>query len=149
MKLSARSSRAVAMNVVMSIIIFVYLLWSYGFLSSIPELFGKSSDLSSRTEYWSIAMDVFKGSGDALLGGGYAVGLQHLFPEFVYVDNGYIDVLMQFGYLGSCVVAVFVIWLMLGARRIIVEQVRRPTALDVFPMAMTFALGFIFITEST
>ena len=119
-----------------------YLLWSYGFLYILPMLLGKTSNLTGRTDSWPIAMDIFYSSGVTLLGGGYSVGLQHMFPPYIYIDNGYIYLLIQFGYLGSAPVAIFVFWLLFSGKRLIQRAPRQSAVQDIFPMAMILILGF-------
>jgi len=129
-------------------IFFGYLLWSAGVLNSLPVWLGRSGDMTGRFSYWAIAMDVFRSSGFTSLGGGYAVGLHHLFPPYVYVDNGYIDILMQFGYLGSTLIALFCVWLLFAGKGVIVRSSRETASLDIFPFAIILALGLENISET-
>src|SRR5262249_7897449 len=73
-KIEKHGTRRLCTDAFLATIFIVYFLWSSGALGFIPSMFGKSDDLSSRTEYWSVAMNVFRGSGSTLFGGGYAVG---------------------------------------------------------------------------
>lgn len=144
----AEGVRNLALNLLLIAILFVCLLWIYDFLAFLPMLLGKSSDISGRTDYWDIAMDVFYGSGATLLGGGYFVGLSFMFPEFVYVDNGHIHILLQFGYLGSALVVAFVFWLLFAGKRLVVRTSRELVMQDIFPMAIVLVLAFENIAET-
>jgi len=143
----APTGRYLALNVMLLAIVFLYVCWSYGLLDFLPRLIGKTSDLSGRAEFSFLAMEIFRNSGTTLLGGGYAVGLQRSFPRDLYIDNGYVDLLMQFGYLGSALIIVFVGWVLFAGKRLIVRTSRELAVLDVFPMAITLVFAFVNITE--
>jgi O-antigen ligase len=125
-----------------------YFAWSYGYLRFVPELLGRSSDLTGRDVSWTIAMDVFDSSGVTLTGGGYAVGLQRMLPEFVYVDNGYYDILMQLGYAGSAIVVAFVCWIVVAAKKLIVRAPRELAMISIFPLAIAAVLAVLNISEA-
>jgi exopolysaccharide production protein ExoQ len=144
----ASSARNLTLNLTLMAITFVFTIWSHGSLNFVPVMFGKSADLSGRTIYVEIAMDIFRSSGATLLGGGYSVGLSRAFPADVYVDDGYVDLLMQFGYLGSAVIIAIVYWLLAASKRLIVGTSPKQAALLIFPMAIIMVLAFINITES-
>ena len=71
-----------------------------------------------------------------------------MFPEYVWVDNGYIGILMEFGYLGSALVALFCLWLLFAGKRLISTTSRELAIQDIFPMAIILILGFENITET-
>jgi exopolysaccharide production protein ExoQ len=144
----ASGVRNLMLNLTLLAIAFILIVWNHGSLDFLPVLFGKSADLSGRTIYSEIAMDVFRSSGATLFGGGYAVGLSRVFPEDVYVDDGYVDLLMQFGYLGSAVIIAIVFWLVVAGKRLIVATSPDQAALSVFPMGIMMVLAFINISES-
>ena len=143
-----RQVRNFTLNLFLFAIICVYLVWSYGFLNFVPVWLGKTSDLTGRLEYWRIGIEVFRNSGVTLLGGGYGVGIQHMFPEYVYVDNGYYGILFEFGYLGSIPIAIFAFWLLLTGKSMILRTSYDRAICDVFPMAMTIVFGFVNISET-
>lgn len=148
---AARSARGTRQLLVNSILIgsaASYFIWSRGYFQSLPELFGRSSDLTGRDVAWTIAMDVFDSSGVKLTGGGYAVGIQHMLPEFVYVDNGYYDMLMQFGYIGAAVIVAFICWTLFYARKLIVRTPRELAMISVFPLAILLSLAVLNISEA-
>ncbi len=140
--------RNMMINLTLVAITAIFFVWSHGWLNFVPVMFGKSADLSGRTIYIEIAMDIFRSSGATLLGGGYTVGLSRAFPPDVYVDDGYVDLLMQFGYLGSAVIVAIVYWLLAGSKRLIAGTSPEQAALNIFPIAIIMVLAFINITES-
>ena len=144
----ARGTRSLLVNSFLAGGAVAYLAWSYGLLKFVPELLGRSSDLTGRDVYWTIAMDVFNSSGVTLLGGGYAVGLQAMFPEFVYVDNGYYDTLMQFGYLGSGIILVFVCWVLVSAKKLILRTPHELAVISIFPLTIALVLAVINVSEA-
>lgn len=145
---SARGTRHLLVNSLLFGGMAAYLAWSRGWLNSVPELLGRSSDLTGRDVFWTIAMDVFNSSGVTLTGGGYAVGLQAMFPAFVYVDNGYYDTLMQFGYLGCGIILAFVFWVLVSARKLILRTPRELAVISVFPLAMALVLAVANVPEA-
>ena len=81
--------------------------WKLGILDfMLVHILGKSTDLTGRAYMWPIIWDNFDHSGQSLLGGGFGAFLGTDLAEMdeASVDNGYLDKLIEFGYLCSPVV---------------------------------------------
>ncbi len=117
-----------------------------GVLDFVPRILGKSSDLTGRTDIWPLALDSFKNSGAALLGGGFGSGFAGYIID-APIDSGYIDKIIEFGYLGSTAIFAMYVWILLAGRRLIIETSPARAAIDVFPFSIVTAVMIINITE--
>jgi exopolysaccharide production protein ExoQ len=117
-----------------------------GVLDFVPRLLGKSSDLTGRTDIWPLAMEFFKNSGAVLLGGGFGSGFAGYIID-APIDSGYIDKIIEFGYLGSTVVFAMHLWILLAGRRLVIEASPERAAIDVFPFCVVTIVMVINITE--
>jgi exopolysaccharide production protein ExoQ len=117
-----------------------------GVLDFVPRLLGKSSDLTGRTDIWPLALESFKNSGFALLGGGFGSGLAAGIID-APIDSGYIDKIIEFGYVGSTVVFAMYVWILLAGRRLLIETSPARAAIDIFPFSIVTVIMVINITE--
>jgi len=117
-----------------------------GLLDFLPRLLGKSSDLTGRSDIWRLALEAFKNSGAALLGGGFGSG----FAAYVIdapIDSGYIDKIIEFGYLGSTVIFAMFVWMLLAGRSLIIQTSQERAIVDIFPFSIVSVIMIINITE--
>jgi O-antigen ligase len=117
-----------------------------GLLDFLPRLLGKSSDLTGRSDIWPLALEAFKNSGAALLGGGFGSG----FAAYVIdapIDSGYIDKIIEFGYLGSTVIFAMFVWMLLAGRSLIIQTSLERAIVDIFPFSIVTVIMIINITE--
>jgi O-antigen ligase len=118
----------------------------FGVFDFVLRLLGKSSDLTGRTDIWPLALEFFKNSGAALLGGGFGSG----FAQYIIdapIDSGYIDKIIEFGYVGSTVIFAMYVWMLLAGRRLIIETSPARAALDIFPFSILTVVMVINIME--
>jgi hypothetical protein len=118
-------------------------------LDFIPAMFGKSSDLNGRSSYWSYLLALLHNSGRMFLGGGLRAGfISQLIPEFG-VDNGYMNLMVEFGYLGAPVILALYGWVAWAGLRLIAEtsQDRAGAGIQLFPLSFMITLFTINITE--
>jgi exopolysaccharide production protein ExoQ len=113
----------------------------------IVDVLGKASDLSGRADFWQIALANFDGSGRSLLGGGLGSGFALDLSEWS-IDNGYIDMLIDFGYLIVPVLfGLYVIILWKGVKLLLASS-REIAATNVFPFGILTVILIANITES-
>jgi exopolysaccharide production protein ExoQ len=136
------------MIVLIAVLFVVYAAQKFGLLDFIPDLFGKSTDLSGRADFWPYVMDRFKNSGSTLLGGGLGSDYAVAMAPGASVDNGYIDKLIEFGYVGSAIVFATYGWIVWAGIRLILTSPSALAATTIFPANVMFALLFINISES-
>ena len=102
-----RSNRQVAICALIFGCAVIMALFSQGFFDFLPELFGKSTDLSGRSNYWSYLLARLEGSGRMLLGGGLRANFVDVLIPGFGVDNGYMNLLVEFGLSGHQFCLVF------------------------------------------
>jgi exopolysaccharide production protein ExoQ len=113
----------------------------------IVQVLGKSTDLTGRADFWPIILENFNNSGASVLGGGFGAGLAVDMSEWS-VDNGYIDKLIEFGYLLSPIIFVtFGVILWLGIRLILTTS-SEAAAVAIFPFSIWSVILIANITES-
>jgi O-antigen ligase len=117
-----------------------------GVLDFLPRLLGKSSDLTGRTDIWPLALELFRQSGAAALGGGFGSGFAQYLID-APIDSGYIDKIIEFGYVGSTVVFAMYVWILLTGRRLVVETSPSRAVVDIFPFSIVTVVMVINITE--
>lgn len=123
---------------------FALVAFYYNLLSFVPELFGKSSDLTGRSESWWLLRNGFENSGKVILGSGRAN------TELIFTspDNAYLVMLIEFGYLGFTVIFSVLGWTFLKAVGLVQRSPASVAALRVFAPSVMIVLAFYFITET-
>ncbi len=119
-----------------------------GLLDPFFHLLGKSSDLTGRSDLWPIEIANFNNSGRSWLGGGLGSGLASDISEWS-IDNGYIDMIIDFGYLiAPSLFAVYgvVAW---RSARLLLTSTGRSEAADIFPFGIWVLTLIDNITESS
>jgi O-antigen ligase len=119
-----------------------------GLLDPIFHLLGKSSDLTGRSDLWPIEMANFNNSGKSWLGGGLGSGLASDISEWS-IDNGYLDMIIDFGYLLAPVLFVIYGFITWRSARLLLASTRRSEAADIFPFAFWILTLIDNITESS
>jgi exopolysaccharide production protein ExoQ len=142
------ASRNGAMATLMIVIGMVYALFHIGALDFVMPLLGKSEDLTGRADFWPWVMSNIRNSGP-ILGGGFASGWETVVAPTLSIDNGYIQLLVGFGYVGAAVVLAMYVRTLLAAIRLIVADRPESAAIRAFPFAVIFIELFLNITEAT
>ena len=118
-----------------------------GAFDFVPEVFGKSSDLTGRTEIWPLIMDKFVNSSEFYFGGGFGTGFASTLSAYS-IDNGYIDKIVEFGLIGAAgIFSIFVI-MVLSAGNLILSSSMEDARTKVFPIGILLVILFINIGES-
>lgn len=120
----------------------------FGLLSFVPALFGKSSDLTGRSEGWWVVQNSFAHSGRLLLGGGFTSGFAQDMSFGLPIDNAYITKLMEFGYAGCAIIFSVLGWIFVAGMRLLFKTEIKSAALHVFPASLMITLTFLCITET-
>jgi len=119
-----------------------------GLLDPLIHIIGKSSDLTGRGDIWPIAIANFNNSGRTWLGGGFGSGLALDISE-QSIDNGYLDMIIDFGYLMAPLLFAiygFVLW---RSARLILTSPPELEAATIFPFAIWLMILIDNITESS
>jgi exopolysaccharide production protein ExoQ len=141
-------TRKVAMNGVLGLIGLFYVCFHFGLFDLAIPLLGKSTDLTGRTDVWPWIISNIRNSGSALLGGGYGSGWEEIVAPSLSIDNGYIELLVSFGYLGTIVVLAIYARVLWGGRRLILSAGPDDAAIHVLPFNIMLIELFINITEA-
>jgi exopolysaccharide production protein ExoQ len=136
------------MTILMIVIGTAYALFHVGALDFIMPLLGKSEDLTGRADFWPWVMSNIRNSGP-ILGGGFASGWEVVVAPSMSIDNGYIQLLVGFGYLGTAIVLAMYVRTLLAAIRLVVADRPESVAIRTFPFVIIFIELFLNITEAT
>ena len=119
-----------------------------GAFDFVPEMFGKSADMTGRTEIWPLVMETFFNSRAVFFGGGFRTGYSGTLSVFS-VDNGYIDKITEFGVIGAAVIFLTFLIMLLSCRAPHnVELPGRPLRSRCSRSPSMFVIFFINISES-
>jgi exopolysaccharide production protein ExoQ len=144
---SSPQVRKVAVALLPSLGVGVLLGFVLGAFDWIPEMFGKSTDMTGRADIWPLVLGNFNQTSAALFGGGFGSGFSGTLSGFS-VDNGYIDKLIEFGYIGSPIIFITFIVIFMSGASLILTTSREDAAINVFPVCMWFLILFTNISES-
>ena len=121
----------------------------FGAFDWVPEMLGKSSDMTGRTDIWPRVLENLVHTSAAFFGGGFGTGFSTtLAPDYVSVDNGYIDKIAEFGFVGAPFIFIAFLAIFFGGLRLITTTSRKEAKINVFPFSIMFVLFFINISES-
>jgi exopolysaccharide production protein ExoQ len=141
-----QNGRSAQFNTLLLLGLVLVAAFHLGVLDWVPRLLGKSSDLTGREDIWPLALENFRNSGFATLGGGYGSGLAAAIID-APIDSGYIDKIIEFGYAGSPIIFALYIWIGLAGRRLILKTPAEQAAINVFPFCIIAVVMVINITE--
>jgi exopolysaccharide production protein ExoQ len=145
---SPRQARKGVLGVMGGTIAVLYAAFHFGALDFVMPLFGKSADLTGRTDQWPWVIDNISGSAP-LLGGGFASGWEDLWAPAISIDNGYIEVFGSFGYIGMVILFLVYGWALFGGVKMI-RSASRPTAhIEILPFNIMFIELFLNVTEAS
>jgi exopolysaccharide production protein ExoQ len=139
--------RRIKMAFMPSTAIIVLLCFLFGAFDWIPEMFGKSTDMTGRADIWPLVIGNFNQSPAAFFGGGFGVGFAGTLSGYS-VDNGYIDKLIEFGYIGVPIVYGAYVWIFASSTALIITTSREDADINVFPVSIWFVILFINVSES-
>ena len=115
----------------------------------ILDILGKDPDFTGRTPYWHYLTELIR-QDLPIFGLGYYAGFALIIrPEIysatgidaVHTHNGYLDVIVAFGYVGLAVCIFVFVWLEWRAIRLVLLQAAGPHILNAFPFAIiTFVI---------
>ena len=125
----------------------VFACFLFGAFDWIPEMFGKSSDMTGRADIWPLVIDNFNHTSAAFFGGGFGTGFAATLSAYS-VDNGYIDKIIEFGYIGAVIIFAAFIWIFSSSASLIITTSKEEAAVNVFPVSIWFVILFINISES-
>jgi exopolysaccharide production protein ExoQ len=141
------TARKVNFHILFASLAALYALFHFNVLNWIFELFGKSADMTGRAEFWPYILENFGHSRYAYLGSGLGAGFFQELSEWS-VDNGFIDEIIEFGYVGSAGIFITYAMTLFAGRKIIIGTTRERAMIDIFPFGTMLLLLFINISES-
>jgi len=121
--------------------------FNLGAFDWVMPMLGKSSDMTGRADIWPLVIERFSQSGAAFLGGGFGTGFAASLSDFS-VDNGYIDKLIEFGYVGSPVIFAAFGAILLAGGKLVIATPKEDAAINIFPFCVMFVIFFFNISES-
>jgi O-antigen ligase len=136
-------------------LVFLQVCDQMGLLAFIPRLLGKSPDLTGRETYWPFVLD-FMRQGSAV-GYGYGAGFAKFVGPMVgaisgvylmEAHNGYIEMVVYFGYAAAAFVIAVHAWVLWAAMRWIIRADTAAAAVCVFPFAVMVCLAVLNLSES-
>lgn len=145
---SPRSARRSRLLICVAAIIGIGLAYKFGLFDFvIVNVLGKHTDLTGREDIWPLVLQNFEASGQTLLGGGFGAFLASDLSNFS-VDNGYIDLFIQFGYIGCVIVFGAFMLILWNGVRLILKGPSQDTLINIFPFAIWMVILILNITES-
>jgi O-antigen ligase len=145
--LSPPQARKGGLAVLVGTIAVAYGGFHFGLLDFVMPLFGKSTDLTGRAGEWPWVVTNINSNG-ALLGGGFSSGWEAFWAPTISIDNGYIEMLGSFGYIGAALVLSVYVWA-LGAGFKLMTSAKRAAHIAVFPFNVMFIELFLNVTEAS
>jgi O-antigen ligase len=127
--------------------IIVLLCFLLGAFDWIPGMLGKSSDMTGRADIWPLVMENFNHTSAAFFGGGFGTGFAATLSGFS-VDNGYLDKIIEFGYIGATVIFAAFVSIFLSGASLVITTSKEEAAINVFPISIWFVILFVNISES-
>lgn len=119
------------------------------------QALGKQTDLTGRTIYWYYIIQLL--GSDLLLGHGYSAGLLVLDQKIgaltnatlTSAHNGYLELLIYFGFVGLAIAMLVLAWLLWGAIRLVVIGPSSLSIQSTFPVVVVvFALAHNVVESS-
>jgi len=148
-----QSRRGLLASGVVAVVLVGLLAFQFGALNFLfTNILGKSSDLTGRAISWPMAIANLNSSGSWLLGGGLGSDFaESLSP--LDIDSGYIDKLIEFGYLGAAILFSVFAWIAVKSlRRIVASSAPdlpiEDAMMNLFPFAAISAVLIVNVTES-
>jgi len=146
--------RKLTRTLVMFLVVWIALTTS-GLFDQMASMLGRSSDLTGRATYWPYVM-AFLNTGNWVLGYGYAAGFKfvaRLIAEEADLalgeaHNGYIEMLVAFGYTGGVVVIVLHLLMFWQAAQLQINSPARAAKVAAFPIAIMTVLLITAYIES-
>jgi len=118
-----------------------------GLLDPVIHLLGKSSDLTGRADLWPLEIAAFNSSGRSWLGGGLGGGLALDISEWS-IDNGYLDMIIEFGYLVAPILFMLYGLILWKGALFLINSPRESASTSIFPFAIWIIILIDNITES-
>ena len=140
-----RKAQLVSFSLIFATIAMAYELGLLNFV--IVQVLGKSTDLTGRADFWPITLENFRNSGSSLLGGGFGAGFAADLSEWS-VDNGYIDKLIEFGYVISPIIYASYAAIIFYSLRLLLKTPVQYLDANVFPFGIVSVVLITNITES-
>ncbi len=146
--LSPPQARKSGLAMLVGTIVFAYAGFHFGLLDFVMPLFGKSADLTGRAGEWPWVVANINSNG-ALLGGGFSSGWEAFWAPTISIDNGYIEILGAFGYIGATFVLSVYVWALGAGFKLMLSAKRETAHIAVFPFNVMFIELFLNVTEAS
>jgi len=138
--------RKAMLSALFGLIAVFYMAFHFQLLDFVMPLLGKDADLTGRTGFWPWVMNNIRYS-NPLLGGGFSSGWEEIIAPDQSIDNGYIELLGSFGYLGATIVlTIYARTIWIGSKLLLSQS--QDAAIRIFPFNIMLIEFFINITEA-
>jgi exopolysaccharide production protein ExoQ len=144
---SSAAARRTVLWILGGFVVLFYLAFQYNLFGFIMPLLGKSEDLTGRADFWPWVIGNLRATAP-LLGGGFGGGLAGYVAPDVSIDNGFIVLLVDFGYVGGGIILALYLRSMLGAARAILLARPDEVKTRIFPLNIFLIALFIGISET-
>ena len=151
------SGRNSMINMIIGISLLLLMLTISGLLNWLATLLDKSSDLTGRADIWpAIKAAISSSPIGTIIGYGYVAGMRvfvapalrpQLGIEPSDCHNGYLEVMVAFGYVGAIVVFAIHAWLFRGSKRLLLNSSSRSAKLAALPMSLLLTGAFLNYSE--
>jgi exopolysaccharide production protein ExoQ len=152
------SSRRSMINIIIGVSLFILVLTISGLLNWLAGFLDKSQDLTGRADIWPAIKSVVTSSPiGTFIGYGYVAGMRSFVGPAILAQigiepsdahNGYLEVVIAFGYMGAMVVLLIHAWIFRGSKRLLLDVPSGSARLAVLPMSLFLTGAFLNYSES-
>jgi exopolysaccharide production protein ExoQ len=141
-----RQQRTILIRMLLLFLIVVGFAFNIGLLDFVPKFFGKSADLNGRSDMWPYILALAR-SSSMLFGRGFGTNFSNPIFESISIDNGYVDVTIELGYLGATAVFATYGVILWGGCRLIERAPADRAGINLFPFCFMVALFVMNVSE--
>jgi exopolysaccharide production protein ExoQ len=142
-----RPHRAFFMRTLIFSLGLIALVFNLGWLDFVPGLLGKTADLNGRSDMWPYVLALTR-SSSMLFGRGLGTNFSNpIFEGGLSIDNGYVDVTMELGYVGAAVVLAIYGGMLWAGCRLIERTPPDRAGINLFPFCYMVVLFVMNVSE--
>jgi exopolysaccharide production protein ExoQ len=142
-----RPQRAILIRALIFSLSAIALAFNLGWLDFVPILLGKTADLNGRSDMWPYVLALTR-SSYMLFGRGLGTNFSNpIFEGGISIDNGYVDVTMELGYVGAAAIMAIYGGMLWAGGRLIERTPPDSAGINLFPFCYMVALFVINVSE--
>jgi len=138
----------------LTVSLIMLVLSAFGFFNRLAIFVGKSPDLTGRADMWPlISTAVWSSPLGVLIGYGYVAGIRDFVMPAAGLTasdchNGFLEVIVAFGYGGAMVVLLVHVWLYRNCKLLLLDSATKSAKLAALPMSLVLVGAFLNESES-